>query len=205
MTRLVTALALAALAGPAWARCPTGADLATGGIIVEEPNGFYTLFRASGEHLVHGEQGDDLGPNTVILLARGVHLFFSAPVYGEFPALDEAINYAIPMTAEQMPAPEPGLNWEVTYMVAAHSGYGADTWSETMTQNWADMTETLTIGDCTYEVLRGTAHYDWDDGEGTEDLIYFTDLGITHVAGWTDPELETSESYEIADIRPTEE
>lgn len=201
---LAAAGAAILLAGPAPARCPEPGDLAAGGIVIEESDGVFATYRAAGPHMVHMQRDASDGYQWMQMLVQGVHLSLSAPIYNGFPALQESTNYAFREPAAEMPVPAPGLTWETSYGIYLSdylSGYDR-TDSETMKQSWAAAPETMQFGECSYEVLRGTARYEFDDGGwGEEELWYFPALGIAHVASWRDNDYPDPDRYDIVSIQ----
>ncbi|KPP83761.1 MAG: hypothetical protein HLUCCA08_08140 [Rhodobacteraceae bacterium HLUCCA08] len=192
------------LGGPAMARCPETGDLAAGGIVIEESGGVTATFRAAGPHVVHLQREEAGGYQAMQMLGQGVNLMLAAPINGGLPALQDSTNYAFREPAAEMPVPAPGLIWQTSYGI-----YASDHWSgydrvdtETMKQGWAATAEQMTFGDCTLEVLRGTARYEFgDDGWGEEELWYFPALGLAHVASWRDIDFPDPDNYEILAIR----
>lgn len=208
MIRFLIALALTCLAPPAFARCVTAEDLRAGGIVIEEPDGYALHFPDVGPNLVSAAEVGLFGPTRLFLLAYGTHPFFRVRIESAAPVLDDGAVHYLPLPLDDVPAPEPGLTRDITYSKTYHYNGTAQVSSETFVQTWASATENLTVGDGTYEVLRGRTRYVYEndpDGDWAEDLvIYFTDLGISYMIGWNEPGLETPDVFDIAVIRPAD-
>ncbi|MDA9207329.1 hypothetical protein N9O61_00445 [Octadecabacter sp.] len=162
-------------ASPVLAECPTASDLANGVQIVEA-DGTVNLFTALGNGIVKNDGTAPDGYTYRNVLAQGTHLIElgdtenGAYISGSLRVVDYQ------MQPDQMPIPAPNTTWVVDTIVDNGSEY-----DERQTQSWGAIT-TLSIGECSYEMIPGKVSYINSDYTVFEGLHYLPglELGILH-------------------------
>ncbi|WP_375280806.1 hypothetical protein [Pseudooctadecabacter sp.] len=181
------------IASPAFAQCPTGADLANGIVFTtdlgdvetftQRPNGIVQIDALSSEGAVYRT-----------LLGQGVHVLQLSDLEDGNVLPDSIVSTSYPMAASALPVPQPGDNWTVDTMINA---YG-DIYPETQTQTWGQQT-TYTVGDCTFDAVPAKFRYDSDGFTINEDIIYFPTLGLSLLVGYQDTDIPR-EVYTYVDV-----
>jgi len=163
---LLTCLA----ASPAFAQCPTEADL-TGGILITEMDGTTNQFTGQGNGIV---QNDGRAPDGFTYrnrLAQGTHLIELGDTDGRNYINDSRIEVSYPQAAARLPIPTASSRWNVETVVSDSNGR----YPESQTQSWGAMT-TLTIGNCSYDMIPGKVSYTNADYVVFEGLYYLPEL-----------------------------
>jgi len=159
-------------ASPALADCPVAADLA-GGVRVTETTGTINLFTAQPNGRV---QNDGTAVNGYLyrnLLVQGTHLAELGDTDGRDYLPDTRRTVTYPRPDAQMPVPTP--NTTATYETTITTSGGS--YPETQDQSWGAMT-TLTIGDCSYDMIPGKITYTNTDYVVFEGLHYLPALEL---------------------------
>ncbi len=190
MIRLVLPLALC---GAPVLACPTGDDLATG-ISVLNGEGAVEIYQTAGDGIV--SQTIDWGDGEVAknTLARGVYVLrLMSEIDGvlDFDSLLET-SYDRPPAA--MAPPKPGLVDSLRTTVTLSDG----SYKETQEHVWGQL-EPVTIGDCTYDSIKGEILYLSDQDTIEETVRYFPALGISVLTSYAYAG-EPPDIYEIVAI-----
>lgn len=160
-------------AAPAFADCPVAADLA-GGIRVTETDGTINLFTAQGNGVVQNDGTAPDGYTYRNVLAQGTHLVELGDTENGQYVNDSRRIITYPMERTVMPLPTPNSRWDVATTVAA---MGNDGYPEQQVQGWG-APATLTIGECTYDMIPGKVTYTNSDFVVFEGLHYLPALGL---------------------------
>ncbi|MCF2905421.1 hypothetical protein L0666_10505 [Octadecabacter sp. CECT 8868] len=165
---IVTLLA----AAPALADCPVAADLETG-IRVTESDGTTNTFRLIDDGIVQNDGVATDGYTYRNLLAQGTHLIGLSDTENgnDIPDTVRTMTYAFAPAGMPIPEASSSRSYQTT-VTSPTSVY-----PETQTQAWGAMT-TLTIGDCTYDMIPGKLTYTNTDYVVYEGLYYLPDVGL---------------------------
>ena len=160
------------LGTPALAECPTAADL-SGGVRVTEDDGTTNTFTLIGDGVV---QNDGLAPDGYAyrnLLAKGTHLIGLSDTQNGQDIPDTVRRMQYPVAASDLPVPTPSSRASYDTTVSANGG----SYPEEQVQAWGTMT-TLTIGECTYDMIPGKVVYTNDSYVVNEGLHYLPALEL---------------------------
>ena len=160
-------------ATPVFAECPVAADLDSG-IRVIETDGTVNLFVNIGDGVV---QNDGVAPDGYRfrnILAQGTHLVELGDVDDGSYILgtQQSVSYGVPRGS--LPIPTANSTWSVETVVTLDDG---GSYPETQSQRWGAPT-TLSIGDCTYDMIPAKLTYINSDYEVYEGLHYLPALGL---------------------------
>lgn len=169
--KILLAVSLLA-ASPALADCPVAADLATG-VRVTETDGTVNLFTAIGDGTVVNDGTAPDGYTYRNILAQGTHLVeLGDTSNGAFmPDTHRVVTYPTPRA--NMPAPTTTTSYEFDTTIATSTGE----YAEVQTQRWGAQSS-LTIGDCTYDMIPAKINYTNADYVVLEGLHYLPALEL---------------------------
>lgn len=181
------------IASPAFAQCPTGADLDRG-IVFTSDLGDVETYTQQPNGIVQIDALSDDGIIYRTLLGQGVHVLQLSDLEDGAVLPDSIVSTSYPMAANALPVPKPRDTWTVETMINA---YG-DIYAETQTQTYGTLT-TYKVGDCTYDAVPAKFRYDSDGFTILEDIIYFPTLGLSLLVGYQDTD-NPREAYAYVDV-----
>jgi len=173
-TALTAALQLSATA--ASAQCPTADNLQTG-IRFTLADGETETFRKKGAAIVEAVFEYKDPPASRVLLAQGVYLLELIDLENGMPQPGTRSTYSYPMTAAEMPLPQPGGHWSVTAAVLDMGDLRRDN----QVYTFGTMTQ-ATYGACSYDMLPITITYPGDESDPIDLLHYLPGLGLSYLA-----------------------
>ncbi|SLN40619.1 hypothetical protein [Pseudooctadecabacter jejudonensis] len=177
--RTLTLLATLA-ATPAWATCPTGADLATG-ITFTSDAGDRDTFTSIGNGVVQIDGVATDGFTYRTLLGQGVHVLQLSDTENGQPISDSVVSTSYPMAARDLPIPTAQSRWDVDTII---NGYG-DIYAEAQSQTWGQPI-TFRVGDCAFDALPGKIRYESDGFTVNEEVIYLPELSMSLLISYED-------------------
>ncbi|RYH00843.1 hypothetical protein EU805_16685 [Salipiger sp. IMCC34102] len=194
MNRLILPSLLAA--GPALAECPKPSDLATG-IRVEYSDGMVEVFRSAGPGMVEAVGlFSDGEPFFLMEMARGLYVTSYAEIWGDFIDVENATLHNFGAPATELPLPVPGKSWDAQAQVIYPGEAPGD-----VTQRFVSgASETLTVGDCSFESVEVITAYERDDNY-VEGMSYLRDFGFGWLS-WADDDTDGRLDVTAVSIAP---
>lgn len=182
------------LAAPAWATCPTAADLSAG-VQLTLDDGTVETYRMTAPHVVEVsvDQGDGIVSKT--MLAKGIYVLSFFDEENGVVDPDSRTNIAFPVNADEIPLPDPLSN--ASFDTALFEG-GAF-YKERLIVDWGAQT-TVTAGACTYDMIPGQLSYKSDDYDHEEVVHYMPALGIASLYSYFDDDMDAPDVYAVVKI-----
>ena len=160
-------------ASPALGECPVAADLASG-VQVTETDGSVNLFTALGDGVVQNDGYSPGGYSFRNVLAQGTHLVELGDTQGEDYVPNSRRTVTYPMAQAEMPIPQTSTSLEFETTITTAGGE----YPEQQIQKWGEAS-TLTIGECTYDMIPGKVTYTNTNYVVFEGLHYLPDLELS--------------------------
>ena len=185
MRSLALVLPLAAFALPAFADCPTAADMAQG-IMVTFDNGDTTILRALGDEMIEVEEHYGQGVENYRYEARfglfSVHEVALSP--GGQPLPDSATNFTYPDGVTAFPAPDPAApGWQGMRQVQE---MGAQVVPQSYQFGFRPSSP-LVIGACSYDAVAVGIRLGAGEADQKDQFSYFLPaLGAGFIVTWVD-------------------
>ena len=181
MTRFLTTLIFVAAGAPAYAICPTEADL-SGGIRFDTANGEWEVFQAHAPNVLEARYHFNALSWQQNRLAGGLYLIEDVFFDMGRPDPASAIRYRFALEPDAMPQPIPGAVWATHAETTTQDGRAL----EEQIYEFGDFT-TLDIGACTYRMMPIVIRYPIEEQSlDTTSLIYWLpDLGLSYLAAST--------------------
>ncbi len=167
--------------------CPTR-DAMERGVRLTFPDGLAEIYRDGGDSLVTVD-----APTYRMELGQGTHLLTYEDIIDGVPQESSQTTYDYGMAQTELRVPAPGKRWSVPVKVTDSSGIR----DEAQMQAYGDL-ETVTIGDCTYDMIEVVIAYDREDMY-MESLHYLPEFSLTYLA-WSGTEGETPSPVIPTDI-----
>ena len=173
-------LMIASLAAPAFADCPTRADMATG-VMLRDAGGETETFRTGPNGFVRGEYEDGQGGGARYLLLGGVYVVEVFDTDRGDPIAGTRSTFAYPVKPSEVGPPTPGERWDVETLINDQGDIHKGNESHIYGPN----TE-VTIGECTYDMIPIISIYHSLDGY-EERLNYLPEFGFAYLIEMKDP------------------
>ena len=168
------------LSPPAFAACPTMADIVGGGVYVDFSDGTYVHYRQTGPDVV-GEityTPDEAG-NFFSGRYRGVYLTIDAPLAGDGPDPETLIAFEPAPGADDWPAVAPGMSWAGEVVTRDANGRFINRFEMKVDVIGEDA---IHISGCDYDVDVLRIEEVYETGDGVSQLNYIRALGVGYVA-----------------------
>ncbi len=180
-------LAFTAFTAPAFAQCPTGADMHTG-VRITDLDGVSETYRTDGADFVRGEWSDGSDSGSRFLLLKGLYVVEQFDTENGQVVAGTRTTHAYPLRPADAPLPVEGGRWDTEVITLDPEG------SRTTRESHIFGPPTqITIGGCSYEMMPVIGVFHDDDGY-EETLHYLPELGFSYLVE-TRPKNEAAERY----------
>jgi len=166
--------ALTFLATPAFAQCPTAADMDKG-VRLTDLDGYSETYRKEGAHFIRSEWTDGTSEGSRFLLLKGLYMVEYFDTTDGDVISGSRSTHAYPLKPKDAPLPVADGRWDTEVVTLDSSGMS----NSRESYIYGPSTQ-VTIGGCTYEMLPVIGIYHDDDGY-EETLNYLPELGFSYL------------------------
>ncbi|WP_294227270.1 hypothetical protein [uncultured Shimia sp.] len=188
--------ALTFLATPAFAQCPTAADMETG-VRLTDLEGITETYTRDGDHFIRGEWDDGEHFGSRFLLLKGLYVVEQFDTEDGNVMTGSRSTHAYPLKPADAPIPVADGRWDTEVITLDFEG----THTTRETHIFGPSTQ-VTLGGCSYEMMPIIGIYHDDDGY-EETMYYLPELGFSYLVE-TRPKNEAAERYTYIRIEAVE-